>query len=441
MELFEKAPAEKKSLPPLAERIRPKSLDQIKGQDHLLGHDGTISKALQNKRLLSAIFWGPPGSGKTTCARLLAEALHADFQAISAVTSGVKDLKELLARAEYSRQRGTTTLLFIDEIHRYNKAQQDALLHSVEEGTVIFIGATTENPSFEVVGALLSRCLVHRFELVSGQALDDILDVALSTDEEIKALNLSVDSKARKRLIEFASGDARRLLNAFEMAAHLTKPSKDGVRRITPKDIDQALAGRSYLYDKAGDAHYDTISAFIKSVRGSDPDAAVYYLARMLEAGEDPLFIARRLIVLASEDIGNASPLGLVLANAAFQTCHQIGMPEARIILAQATTYLASCPKSNASYVAISEALVDVKNLGPQPVPLRLRNPVTKLMKGEKYGDGYEYAHDYEGGFSEMECLPERLKDRLYYRPTDRGQEKAIKERLEGLWGKRRKQK
>ncbi|MCX6641140.1 MAG: replication-associated recombination protein A [bacterium] len=438
MELFAQTNQNKTPPAPLAQRIRPAALEQIRGQNHLFGPQGMLTRALEERKLLSAIFWGPPGSGKTTSARLLAEALQADFQAISAVTSGVKDLKELLAKAEYNLHRGRSTLLFIDEIHRYNKAQQDALLHAVEDGTVIFIGATTENPSFEVVGALLSRCLVHRFEPLSDEALMEILDAALTEDEEMKSLKVKLDDDTRRRLIELASGDARRLLNALEVSAHLLKPSKDGFRHLTPQHVDQAVSGRSYLYDKAGDAHYDTISAFIKSVRASDPDAAIYYLARMLEAGEDPLFIARRLIILASEDVGNASPLGLVLANSAFQATHQIGMPEARIILAQATTYLASSPKSNASYVAISEAIEDVKRLGPQPVPLKLRNPVTKLMKNEDYGEGYQYAHEYEGGFSGMECLPEKLKDRIYYRPTDRGQEKIIKERLQSLWEKRK---
>jgi putative ATPase len=268
--------------------------------------------------------------------------------------------------------------------------------------------------------------------------LDRILDRALSEDEEIKSLHIVLEEGSRERLFAHAAGDARRLLNALDLAAHLVQPEIEGMRRLRPEDVDRALQGRTYLYDKAGDAQYDTISAFIKSVRASDPDAAVYYLARMLEAGEDPLFIARRLIILASEDVGNATPNGLVLANAAFQAVHAVGMPEARIILAQAATYLASSPKSNASYVAVSEALEDVKRLGPQPVPFKLRNPVTRLMKEQGYGEGYEYAHDFDG-FSGMECLPDRLKDRIYYRPTERGQEKSIKERLEAWWEKRRR--
>jgi len=437
-ELFE-APGEVPgAAPPLAQRLRPRTLEQIEGQEHLLGPEGTLRRALEQKTLPSAIFWGPPGSGKTTCARLLADQVQADFVALSAVLSGVRELKASLEAAAQRRRRGRDTLLFIDEIHRYNKAQQDALLHAVEDGTVTFIGATTENPSFEVIGPLLSRCAVLRFEPLDEAALAGILDRALSQDEEMRGLKVQLEEGARERLFAHAAGDARRLLNALDLAAHLTRPDPEGTRRLEPADVDRALMGRTYLYDKAGDAHYDTISAFIKSVRASDPDASVYYLARMLEAGEDPLFIARRLIILASEDVGNAAPNGLVLATAAFQAVHAVGLPEARIILAQATTYLASSPKSNASYVAVTEALEDVKRLGPQPVPLRLRNPVTGLMKEQGYGEGYEYAHDFEG-FSGMECLPDRLRDRIYYRPTGRGQEKGIKERLEAWWEKRRK--
>jgi putative ATPase len=353
----------------------------------------------------------------------------------------VKELKAFLVEAKIQRQSGRATLLFIDEIHRYNKAQQDALLHAVEDGTVTFIGATTENPSFEVVGPLLSRCLVFRFDPLTEGDLELLVKRALVEDEVLRDLKVALADGTSSRLMAHAGGDARRLLNALELTAHLAKPGKEGVREITPEDIDSALEGRSYLYDKQGDAHYDTISAFIKSVRASDPDAAVYYLARMLEAGEEPKFIARRLVILASEDIGNAAPLGLVMATSAFDAVHQIGMPEARIVLSQATTYLASCPKSNASYKAITEALKDLKEFGPQPVPLKLRNPVTKLMKSEQYGKGYEYAHNHQGGFSGMECLPKKLKDRIYYRPTEQGHEKAIKERLEAWWKKRKSRK
>ena len=438
MDLFPNSTATKVPVP-LAERMRPLSLAQIMGQDSLLGSKGVLIRAIEERSLPSIIFWGPPGTGKTTCAHLLAAELGMDYKSISAVTSGVKDLKGILQNAEYQCKQGRSTLLFIDEIHRYNKAQQDALLHAVEKGVVIFIGATTENPSFEVVGPLLSRCIVLRFNALNDEALSDILDRALCKDEEIKSLKLRLNEDTRLKLVVHAAGDARRLLNGLEITAHLVKKNKKGQRHVKVEDIDRALEGRTYLYDKQGDAHYDTISAFIKSVRASDPDAAIYYLVRMLEAGEDPLFIARRLVILASEDVGNATPNGLVLATSAFQAVHQIGMPEARIVLAQATTYLASCPKSNASYDALNKASSDLHNLGPQPVPLKLRNPVTKLMKDEKYGEEYEYSHEYKSGFSGMECLPEKLKDRIYYNPKDIGHEKAIRDRLEAWWEKRRK--
>ncbi|MFH1862146.1 MAG: replication-associated recombination protein A, partial [bacterium] len=397
MDLFPDRQNGKPAHPPLAARLRPRNLGEMLGQDHLLGREGILTRSLEEGKIPSAIFWGPPGTGKTTCAFLLAESIEADFRALSAVMSGVKELREILAQAERAAARGRSTMLFIDEIHRYNKAQQDALLHAVEDGTVIMIGATTENPSFEVIGPLLSRCLVFRFDSLTPEALEKILLRALTQDEEVKDQNVILSEAARQYLFAHAAGDARRLLNVLEITASLVKPDQEGRRKIQPEDIDRTLQSRSYLYDKQGDAHYDTISAFIKSVRASDPDAAIYYMTRMLEAGEDPLFIARRLIVLASEDIGNAAPNAIVIAASAFQAVHQIGMPEAAIVLAQTTTYLASCPKSNASYVALMEAKDDLKRGGVQPVPLTLRNPVTRLMQNEGYGRNYQYAHDYEG--------------------------------------------
>ena len=426
------------ALPPLAERMRPVSLDAFVGQTHLVGPDRVLRKAIQSNEPISMVLWGPPGVGKTTLARIVASETHADFISLSAVTAGVNDLRKVIDRARMNRKTsGRRTILFIDEIHRFNKAQQDALLHSVEDGTLTLIGATTENPSFEVISPLLSRCRVFTLEPLKDGDVRTLLDRALSEDAAIREIHLEVPGEVADAIVGYAGGDGRVALNALELAASLT-PEKDGRRRVTAEIAAEALQKRSLLYDKKGDSHFDTISAFIKSMRGSDPDAAVYWLARMIDAGEDPLFIARRMVILASEDVGNADPQAIVLATAVFQAVHAVGMPEAQIILSQGATYLASAPKSNASYVAVSEALDWVRQSQPESVPLHLRNAVTKLMKDMDYGKGYLYAHDHEGGHVQQDYLPQRIKDRIFYRPKDIGEEKAIKSRLEAWWKKRR---
>ncbi len=449
---------------PLAERMRPQTLEGFVGQEHLLGEGAMLLALVKSGTLPSLIFWGEPGTGKTTLARILSRTLDYEFVPISAVTTGVPELRKLLERARKLALQNRRTLMFVDEIHRWSKSQQDALLHAVEDGTVTLLGATTENPSFEVIAPLLSRAQVLRFQQLTAEHLRTLLRRALAEDEKLKKLAVEITEDGEHALLALSGGDARALYNALELAVNIapriaSPPRAGGQGGAKTKDtplssprergekivIDNALIEHSVLkrmplYDKKGDAHYDTISAFIKSVRASDPDAAVYYLARMLTAGEDPLFVARRLIVLASEDIGNANPTALVLANAAFQAVHQIGMPEARIILSQATCYLASSPKSNASYMAISEAMKAVENESfPAAVPLHLRNPVTGLMKKEGYGESYIYPHDYPGHFVEGDHLPTPYKDRVFYEPTDLGREAEIAERLRKWWPKRRK--
>lgn len=420
---------------PLAERVRPKTLDEFRGQRELLGENKPVRLMIEKDTLSSFIMWGPPGTGKTTIARIIAEETDAEFFQLNAVSSGVKDIRKIIDIGEANKQMGKRTILFIDEIHRFNKAQQDALLNSVEAGLIILIGATTENPSFEVIPALRSRARVYVLEELTKDDLLAILDSAIEKDEFLS--KLKIESIDKEFLIYLSGGDARALLSILEAA--VVQEAESIPLKIDKGILENVVQRKNILYDKGGEEHYNVISAFIKSVRGSDPDASVYWLARMLEGGEDPLFIARRLVVLASEDIGNASPNGLVLAEAAFEAVDKIGMPEARIILAQCTTYLASCPKSNSAYLAVDEALSYVKNNPLYPVPLHLRNAPTKLMKELKYGKEYKYPHSYENHFLLEDYLPEEMKDVQFYKPTENGQEKSLKERLKFLWKNKKK--
>ena len=404
---------------PLAERMRPQSFDDLVGQEEIAGKDRPLRSAIEADRLSSVILWGPPGCGKTTLARLISRYTKGHFVAFSAVTSGVPELREIIKGAEHrlatSRQK---TILFVDEIHRFNKAQQDAFLPHVEKGTIILVGATTENPSFEVVAPLLSRSLVAVLRPLNDEALVHILDRALSdSDRGLGAKKILLAEDARRRLIGFANGDGRSLLMALEFVSEQAMLQPDGTRRLDDAMVEAALLKKTLRYDKSGEEHYNLISAYIKSLRDSDPDGALYWLARMLEAGEDPKFIARRLVIFASEDIGNADPMGIVVATAVAQAVQFVGLPEAQINLAQGTTYLATRPKDNASYTALLEALQDAKVHGNLGVPLHLRNAVTSMMQDLGYGKGYRYVHDDPQAMRDQEHLPEALRGRKYYKP------------------------
>lgn len=415
------------SFAPLAEKMRPRTLDEVVGQEHLVGHGKLLRQMIESDTLYSLIFFGPPGAGKTTLAKVIAASTKSEFVSVSAVSQGVKDVRAIIDQARETRKyHGRRTILFVDEIHRWNKAVQDALLPACESGDLVLIGATTENPSFEVNSALLSRSRVLVIKPLLPQDIGRLLERALEDERGLGGHGLNADDDALTFLAEAASGDARIALNALEIAAQFA-----GNGQITLDTVQESLQKRALRYDRAGEEHYNVISAFIKSVRGSDPDAAVYWLARMIESGEDPLFIARRLVILAAEDISHGDPHGLLIAVAAQQAVHLIGMPEGRIVLAQATTYLASAPKSNASYLAIDAALAEVKKSGPLPVPLHLRNAPTKLMKEMGYHEGYRYPHDFPHGVTRQAYLPEELKDRTFYRPSKNGYEKTIAERLE----------
>jgi len=432
MDLFEREESRSGTAPaPLAERMRPRSLPEIVGQSHLLGPGAVLRGAIESGELHSMILWGPPGIGKTTLARLLASGTGAHFAAFSAVLSGVKEIRQVIAEAETHARRGRRTVLFVDEIHRFNKAQQDGFLPHVEKGTIILVGATTENPSFEIISALLSRCRVYVLRGLSEDEVVTILTRALKDAERgLGGLTVDVTDEALRLIARLGNGDARASLNILELAAMLSPPDPGRARRVTESGIREAAQRKTLLYDKSGEEHYNLISALHKSLRDSDPDGSLYWLARMLASGEDPLFIARRLVRFASEDIGNADPLALQLALAAKDAYHFLGSPEGELALAQAACYLACAPKSNAVYAAFTDATRDVHDKPAEPVPLHLRNAPTRLMTDLGYGKGYQYAHDAPEALVDQEHLPEALRGRTYYHPTDRGLEAEIAGRI-----------
>jgi putative ATPase len=417
---------------PLAERMRPTSLDNYIGQKHIVGEGAILRNAIESNLLPSIILWGPPGVGKTTLANIIAHQLKRPFYALSAINSGVKDIRDVIDKAKDTGSlfAQKNPILFIDEIHRFSKSQQDSLLGAVEKGIITLIGATTENPSFEVISALLSRCQVYILKHLDKDDLLAMLDLAITTDKVMKTKTIYI--KEHEALLRLSGGDGRKLLNVFELVVNTIGGE---TVEITNEKVTNIVQQNIAIYDKAGENHYDIISAFIKSIRGSDPNAAVYWLARMIEGGEDPLFIARRLLILASEDIGNANPTALVIANNCFQAVNVIGMPESRIILSQAVTYLAASAKSNAAYMAINTALEAVRTNGDLPVPLHLRNAPTKLMKDIGYGKEYQYSHNYTSNFAKQEYLPDAISGKMFYNPGNNAREKEMRDYLKRLWG------
>jgi len=423
------------NLPPLAERMRPKNLDDYVGQKHLVGKGAVLRKAIESGALPSMIFWGPPGVGKTTLAYIISQSLYRPFFALSAINSGVKDVREVIEKAALLKEQGETLpILFIDEIHRFSKSQQDSLLGAVERGTVTLIGATTENPSFEVISALLSRCQVYILQPLGEDDLTSLLNKAMKEDVVLKEKKIEI--KEDEALLRLSGGDARKLLNIFELLVNAFKGKKI---ELTNENVLEHVQQNMALYDKGGEQHYDIISAFIKSMRGSDPNGAVYWLARMIVGGEDPLFIARRMLILASEDIGNANPNALLLAQACFESVNKIGMPESQLILSQTVIYLATSPKSNSATTAIGAAIALVRQTGDLPVPLHLRNAPTKFMKNIGYSKGYKYAHSFEGNFTDLDFLPDAIKGTKIYDPGNNPRENEAKEKLKKLWGDRYK--
>lgn len=424
---------EKPQTEPLAARLRPQDLSEFEGQEHLLGEGKILRRLIENDGVSSMIFWGPPGVGKTTLARIIARRTKAKFIDFSAVTSGIKEIKQVMEQAETARKFGEKTILFVDEIHRFNKAQQDAFLPYVEKGSIVLIGATTENPSFEVNGALLSRCKVFVLQALKTENLVRLLNRAIREERGFGSEKIVIPDELIEAIARFANGDARSALSTLEMAILNAQTDKDGTVTVTAETVEQCTSKKSLLYDKAGEEHYNLISALHKSMRNSDPDAAVYWLARMLEAGEDPLYIARRVTRFASEDVGLADPRALELAVSAFQACHMIGMPECSVHLTQAVVYLSLAPKSNALYTAYESAKRDALTMLSEPVPLNIRNAPTKLMKELGYGKGYVYAHDTEEKLSDMQCLPDSLLGKEYYRPTEEGLEAKYAAKLKEI--------